>query len=128
MSFLIMARTGDVPLFPLDVVRAGAGWWTAQGGEVTVFDRPGDLHDLIIAVQPATAGRFQIRRDSTGRALSTDGTPAQVADVGVWARSQLLPDDPTEVWLVDQGYTQHVVLSPGITADVIERSWAPIQD
>jgi len=44
--------------------------------------------------------------------LTTDGTPNQVSMVGALARSLLPPDEPTEVWLVDQGYTQHVVLTP----------------
>lgn len=127
MSFLMMARNGDGPLFPIDVVRAGAQWWTAQGDEVEVFDSPGDVHDLIIAVRPAAASRFQIRRDSTGQALITDGTADQTSAVASWARSLLPQNEPAEVWLVDDDYTQHVVLAPGITPEEVDRSWAPIE-
>jgi len=40
----------------------------------------------------------------------------------------LPPDEPTEVWLIDWSYTQRVVLTAGITADEVRRSWAPIED
>ena len=122
-----MSRSGDVPLFPEEAVRAGARWWEAQGAVVTVLDRPGNDYDVIIDVEPDGATGFQIRRDSTGRALTTDGTSQQTAFVASWARSLVPPEEPTEVWLVDDDYTQHVVLTPGITADEVGRSWTPIE-
>lgn len=55
--------------------------------------------------------------------MSTDGTPEQVAEVAIWARS-LVPDDPGgRVWLVDQGYSGHVDLVPGMTADDVKTGW-----
>ena len=127
MTFLIMSKGGDVPLFPLDTVRAGAHWWSSQGGAVKVLEPDDDEDDLIIDIEPDAGTGFQVRRDSTGRALTTDGTPDQVAVVGAWARSLLPPDEPTEVWLVDWSYTQRVVLTPGMTAEQVRRSWKPIE-
>lgn len=56
-------------------------------------------------------------------AISTDGTPEQAAEVALWVRS-LLPDDPGgRIWMVDQGYSGHVELAPGMTVDDIKTGW-----
>lgn len=56
-------------------------------------------------------------------AVSTDGTPEQAIEVAMWVRS-LLPDDPGgRIWMVDQGFSGHVELTPGMTADDVKANW-----
>jgi hypothetical protein len=56
-------------------------------------------------------------------AISTDGTPEQAIEVALWVRS-LLPDDPGgRIWMVDQGYSGHVELVPGMTAGDVKTGW-----
>ncbi|MFD7157632.1 hypothetical protein ACFV9C_23740 [Kribbella sp. NPDC059898] len=66
---------------------------------------------------------FQIFHFGTGDAISTDGTNEQAVEVMLWVRS-LLPDEHDgPVWAIDEAYTGHVELIPGMTPDDVRSGW-----
>jgi hypothetical protein len=86
--------------------------------EEAVVDRFKDQVKLI----PEPPG-FQIFHFHDGDMISTDGTTEQAVEVALWVRS-LLPDDlGVRVWFVDQGYTGHAELVPGMTEGDIKTGW-----
>jgi hypothetical protein len=95
-------------------------------GQVKVIPEPADEPspvDVTASIARPGEPRFQIFHFQDGDMISTDGTTEQAVEVALWVRS-LLPDDPdVRIWLVDQGYTGHVELVPGMTASDIKSGW-----
>ena len=54
--------------------------------------------------------------------ISVDGNPYNSAEVAAWARS-LLPDPNLALWLIDQPFSGHTVLFPGITPQQVLDNW-----
>ncbi len=79
--------------------------------------------DVAVQIDRAGEPEYQILRSREGEVVFTDGTPEQAAEVALWIRS-LLPDDPGgRIWMVDQGYSGHVELVPGMTVDDVKAGW-----
>lgn len=126
MSYLVLSATGAGRLFDRRKLRDAATTLPRFGGDVEVRDVDRGGYDLLVWVRPAGGGDFQILRDVEGQSLSTDATLEQVAAVAAWAaRAADFPDEG-QVWLIDQDYTQHVVLHPDISAEQVADSWRPI--
>ena len=73
-------------------------------------DRPGEPSFLIIHFRDEVA-------------LYIDGTEDQAADVAAWAINTFPRTGPGEVWLLDQGYSGHTVLRPGMSAADVLKDW-----
>ena len=54
--------------------------------------------------------------------VSTEGTPDQAAEVAAWVR-QANPDRGLVLWFVDDSFSGHIVLYPGITPEQITANW-----
>ena len=79
--------------------------------------------DVTASISRQGEPEFQIFHFQNGDMISTDGTTEQAVEVALWVRS-LLPDDPgVRIWFVDQGYTGHAELVPGMTEDDIKAGW-----
>jgi hypothetical protein len=79
--------------------------------------------DVTASISRPGEPEFQIFHFQNGDMISPDGTTEQAVEVALWVRS-LLPDDPgVRVWFVDQGYTGHAELVPGMTEDDIKTGW-----
>ena len=66
---------------------------------------------------------FQIFHFNNNAMLSTDGTEEQAAEVAAWAANTFPKAGPGELWMTDQGYTGHTVLTPGMKAADIWKGW-----
>ena len=66
---------------------------------------------------------FQIFHFKTNAMLSTDGTEEQAAEVAAWAVNTLPKSGPSELWMTDQGYSGHTVLTPGTGAADVWKGW-----
>jgi hypothetical protein len=79
--------------------------------------------DVTASISRQGEPEFQIFHFQNGDMISTDGTTEQAVEVALWVRS-LLPDDPgVRIGLVDEGYTGHVDLDPGMSEDDIKSGW-----
>lgn len=97
-------------------------------GVVLAIDDTARPMDVAVQIERAGEPEFQILRSREGEVIFTDGTPEQAAEVALWIRS-LLPDDPGgRIWLVDEGYSGHVELVPGMTADDVKAGWVEHDD
>ena len=56
------------------------------------------------------------------RLLAIGGNPFNSVEVAVWVR-EVHPDPEIVLWLIDDAFTAHVVLHPGITVDEIHAGW-----
>ncbi|GAB3277421.1 hypothetical protein [Kineosporia babensis] len=66
---------------------------------------------------------FQIFHFQNERMLSTDGNWEQAVEFAIWAVNSFPKQGDGELWLVDQAYTGHVVLTPGMPAEAFETTW-----
>lgn len=111
----------------LEQFRAAAGWWrspTRLQGEVT----SGGVSDATLVVEPPGESRFHVIHFRDERMISTDGIEEQAAEVAVWAADNFPMTGDGALWLVDQGYTGHVVLRPGMTVQQVLDGWKPHDD
>jgi hypothetical protein len=97
-------------------------------GVVLSIDDANRPMDVVVQIGRTGEPEFQILRSREGEVIFTDGTPKQAAEVALWIRS-LLPDDPGgRIWLVDEGYSGHVELVPGMTAADVKARWVEHND
>ncbi len=119
MPNMVMLSPDNV--FHLDRERFRTEATVQFGEQVTVTEKD------TVQVSRSTEPFFQIFYLGD-EAVSTDGTSEQAAEVALWVRS-LLPEDPGgRIWMVDQGYSGHVELIPGMTADDVKAGWVEHDD
>ncbi|GLY31899.1 hypothetical protein [Kineosporia sp. NBRC 101731] len=103
----------------LEQFRSAISYW---GPDATLSVPPDDHGtDAYLDVnRPGQPGFLVIhyRRDDM---LSTDGTQEQAAEFAVWAMQAFSATG--ELWLVDQGYSGHVVLTPDMTPADVMNGW-----
>ena len=106
----------------IEQFRAASQHWAphASVGSGVVDDGPVDANILI---ERPGEPRFRIFHFRNNDMLSTDGTPEQAAEVAVWAVDSFPKTGDGELWLVDQGYNGHSVLTPGMSAADVWASW-----
>jgi hypothetical protein len=102
--------------------RAAAGHWAPHARLHADVD-PERPSDATLTVERPGDYLFNIIHFRNKHMVSTDGTPAQAAEVAVWAINSFPPGDEVEVWLTDQAYSGHVVLRPGMTVEDVLSSW-----
>lgn len=79
--------------------------------------------DVSITVERADEPSFRIFHSRKAHSIWVEGNESQQAEVALWVRS-LLPDDPGgRIWMVDQGYSGHVELVPGMTEADLDAGW-----
>ncbi|WP_136193002.1 hypothetical protein [Actinomyces procaprae] len=91
--------------------------------EVVIVNRPEAPVDACI--YPVFEGyKMEVSHFTDNQAIVCRGAleAPGAAEVAAWARS-LNPDPELILWLIDDDFTGHVVLTPGITPDEIRASW-----
>ena len=124
---IVMAPEADDFIVPLDRFVAAAGHWApyAQVRDESTLDGPSDA---TIWIERPGDTFFQIVHFRNERMISTDGTPEQAAEVAVWAADTFPMTADGELWFVDQGYSGHVVLRPGMSPRDVLDGWQPHDD
>ncbi|WP_210729252.1 hypothetical protein [Actinomyces procaprae] len=82
-------------------------------------------HDSDVDVFPIFDGEeLEVCHFPDNQTIGIDGLSgtAAVADVAAWVRS-LNPDPELALWLTDDFFQNHVILTPGITPAQIDASW-----
>jgi hypothetical protein len=79
--------------------------------------------DASILVERPGEPRFRIFHFQNEDMLSTDGTQEQAAEVAVWAVDSFPKTGDGELWMVDQGYNGHTVLTPGMSISDVWANW-----
>jgi hypothetical protein len=79
--------------------------------------------DALIKITRPNEPFFQIFHYRDGDMLSTDGTPEQAAEVAVWAANTFPKTGEGELWIVDEEYTGHTVLTPGMNPADVWANW-----
>ena len=118
MSYVISGTEKGAVSFPVADFEASvrAHW----NGSVQSVGRAND--GMVVAdLQPTDQPGFSVRLARDGEAMSTDGTPAQVADVAVWAVS-LLPVDEGQTLLLYDANGQRV-LEHGMSPEDVWSGW-----
>lgn len=120
-NMMIVAPEPEDFAVPLEQFEEASSHWQPHGilskGPIT---DDGESDGVIEVDRPGEPG-FMIIHFRNAVMMYVDGTEAQAAEVAAWAINSFPRTGPGEVWLVDQGYTGHSVLRPGMTpADVLD--------
>ncbi len=97
--------------------------WGPQAQLLARSASDADPSDAAIQVERPDEKPFQIFHVRSGAFLYTDGNPNQAAEVAVWAVNSFPMAGPGELWLVDQAYSGHSVLRPGMSAAEVLPGW-----
>jgi hypothetical protein len=79
--------------------------------------------DVSVTVQRADEPSFRIFHAREANHISIEGNECQQAETALWVRSLLLDDPGGRIWLVDQGYSGHVELVPGMSEADLDAGW-----
>jgi len=110
----IMTVGGDVLLTREAFLDAARRYFGEAATEVE--DTAAVHSDVTLHVSPPGGPGFTVDHDVDASSVRTDGTPEQAAAVAAWVRS-LLPAEFPRVIASDPGWSWHVELVHGITAD-----------
>lgn len=120
---IVMAPESGGFVVTLAQFRAAAGRWrwpTSFHGEAD----PGDgVSDATLLVEPPGEPRFHVVHFRDEQVISAEGTPAQIAEVAVWAADSFPMTGRGELWLVDHAYSGHVVLRPRMAVQDVLDGW-----
>ena len=118
---MVLVPDPDQVIFDADTfVKAAQAKW--PGCRVIWKDPSRQIADVSVRVDPGDDPPFMVDHLPHCRLLTTDGLPYQAAEVAVWVRD-LYPDPGLVLWFIDDAFTAHVVLHPGITTDEIHAGW-----
>jgi hypothetical protein len=79
--------------------------------------------DAVIRVERPDEAAFHVFHFTGEDMIMTDGTAEQSAEVAVWAADSFSLSGPSQLWLTDQEYTGHTVLSPGMSVHEVWANW-----
>ncbi|WP_126383051.1 hypothetical protein [Actinomyces howellii] len=118
---MVLVPDPDQVIFDADtfIKEAQVRW---PGCHFYVEDPSKYISDAGVEVDPGDDPPFMIYHFPHRRALTMDASPFKAAEVAMWVR-ELYPDPDLVLWLIDNGFTAHVVLHPGITVDEIHAGW-----
>lgn len=102
--------------------RAAITHWLPHAGLGGPVDHDDPLDITIFVTRPAERS-FHIFHGRDGDMISTDAPWEQAVEVAVWAADSFPMNGSGELWLVDQAYTGHAVLGPGMSPDEVRRGW-----
>lgn len=117
---LVMAPEPKDFVITLEQFRAALDYWQPHAHLINPLS---DTVDAGIEVDRPDQPAFQILHSRNADVLFSDGTPDQAIEVAVWAINTFPKTGQGEVWLVDEGYTGHTVLTPGMSADDVKTGW-----
>ena len=121
VNYVVLAVRSEDFIFDADTfVREAQKRW--PGCEI-VRPSPGTGISTTSAYIPSNSlSPFSVRHFPNIRMVSTDGTPDQAAEVAAWVR-QANPDPDLVLWFVDDSFSGHTVLYPGITPEQVTANW-----
>ena len=119
---IIIAPEPQDFIVTLDQFREASTFW---GPHAALVGGASDDDPVDANIQVDRPGEpfFQIFHFNNNAMLSTDGTEEQAAEVAAWAANTFPKAGPGELWMTDQGYTGHTVLTPGMKAADIWKGW-----
>jgi hypothetical protein len=106
----------------LEQFRDSIGPWQPYASLVGGVSDDGPV-DATIQVERPGEPFFQIFHFRDDDMLSTDGTPEQAAEVAAWAVNTFPMTGPGELWMIDEIYSGHTVLHPGMAAADVWKGW-----
>ncbi|SPF67182.1 Hypothetical protein PROPJV5_0192 [Propionibacterium ruminifibrarum] len=120
VGFMVITVTSDQHMLDAEAfLRHARQKWP---GCRTFEDDPAErISDAEVNVSPVGAPSFTVIHFPNDM-ISVDGNLDQSAAVAAWVRS-LHPDPDLVLWYVDEGFTGHAVLFPGITAEQVASGW-----
>ena len=121
VGYMVLVPDPDQTVFDAETFAKEAQVrWT--GCRVIWEDPSKYISDVGVRVDPDDDPTFMIYHFPHRRAVTTNGTLSQAAEVAVWVR-EVHPDPELVLWFIDDTFTAHVVLHPGITVDEIHSGW-----
>jgi hypothetical protein len=119
---IVIAREPGDFTVSLERFRRSAAQWQPHA---SLVDGVSDDDPVDAAIQVERPGErfFQIFHFRDGTMLSTDGDDDQAAEVAAWAVNTFPVTGDGELWMVDQGYSGHIVLPPGMSSAEVWPGW-----
>ena len=121
VNYMIIAVRPEDRMFDVDtfVHEAQERW---PGCEVFDANQSKSNQTTFVQVESQDEPSFSINHFSDNQMVSTEGVPDQAAEVAAWVR-QANPDPGLVLWFVDDSFSGHTVLYPGITPEQITANW-----
>lgn len=116
---LIVTAPGRQPLVPTTALVEAA---KNRYGDITVHRGPSGLEVDSYLYVTLPRERLTVTTFVDGASVSFESGDADVADAVAWYRSLLPPDFP-RIIAFDAGWSGHVDLKPGVTAEEIPAHW-----
>ena len=121
VNYVVLAVRSEDFIFGADIfVHEAQKRW--PGCEVFDANRSKDSQTTLVQMKPQDEPPFSIDHFPNNRMVSTDGTPDQAAEVAAWVR-QANSDPGLVLWFVDDSFSGHTVLYPGITPEQVAANW-----
>ena len=121
VRYMIMVVDPNQKIFDANIFISQAQQRWAEC-EAFKLDLEKHTSDATANVDSTNAPPFHIDHFPSDQMISVDGNPYNSAEVAAWARS-LLPDPNLALWLIDQPFSGHTVLFPGITPQQVLDNW-----
>ena len=122
VSHMIITTSPRDFMFDTDAfIREAQRRW--PGCEVFREIREKDPSDATVQISPQNKPSFSVDHFPDNQMVSIDGNPDNSAEVAAWVR-QMHPNPDLVLWFIDESFSGHTVLFPGITAQEVLDNWA----